>query len=256
MAYAVDGVSWFHYTKVNGHATPSVVVTNLSQALLTDAYNGSLQCWNDPVVAAGSGAPTFTYATVGCQPIILYTAEAGSGTTNTWQSFVGVNPATYLATLNGTSFNIQKTDGTTGAETYNSNDHVILENEDREIISVGDEANALFFYSYGKYQSHLQEGPLRQDSGRVRHDERTTAEGSTVWPRSTTPDPVRPSGLKTTGCGTGVLSPTRFVYNYYGNGSNANIPQASFNTLNDVSELGFICKANTTDGHPSTGTGV
>ena len=85
VAYAVDGVSWFHYTKVNGHATPSAAVANLSQALLTDAYNGSLQCWNDPVVAAGSGTPTFTYATVGCQPIILYTAQAGSGTTNTWQ---------------------------------------------------------------------------------------------------------------------------------------------------------------------------
>ncbi len=41
----------------------------------------------------------------------------------------------------------------------------------------------------------------------------------------------------------------------YSNGSNANIPQASFNTLNYVSELGFICKPNTTNG-TSTGPAI
>lgn len=253
VAYAVDGVSWFHYTKVNGHATPSAAVTNLSQALLTDAYNGSLQCWNDPVVAAGSGTPTFTYATSGCQPIILYTAQAGSGTFSTWQSFVGVNPETYLSTLNGTSFNIQKTDGTTGPQTYNSNDHIILENEDREIINVGDEANALFFYSYGKYQVTCKKGLC----GKIPGLHGTTSE---PLPKingvaASTSSILCGSGLKTNGCGTAFFAPTRFVYNYYSNGSNPNIPQASLNTLNYVSELGFICKANTTDG-TATGTAI
>ncbi len=260
VAYAVDGVSWFHYTSVNGHATPSASVSNLSQALLTDAYNGSLQCWNDPVVAAGSGTPSDTYSTPGCQPIILYTAQAGSGTTNTWQSFVGVNPATYLSTLNGTSFNIQKPDGTTGAQTYNSNDHIILENEDREIITVGDEANALFFYSYGKFNVTCKKGLCGKIPGGSGATTAALPQINGVTATKTTI--LCGAGLQTNGC-TNFFSPTRFVYNVYSNGSNPNIPRASFNALNYVSELGFICKPNTTDGtqtaskqilDPNTGT--
>ncbi len=165
VAYAVDGVPWFHYTEVNGHATPSAAVTKMSQALLADAYAGTLQCWNDPVVAAGSGTPTFTYSTSGCKPIVLYTAQAGSGTRNTWDSYVGTSSSTYLSTLNGQSFSIQKSDGTTGTETYNSNDHVILENEDREIITVGDEANALFYFSYGKFNVTCKKALCGQITG-------------------------------------------------------------------------------------------
>ena len=248
-AYAVDGVGWFHYTSVNGHPTPSASATNLSQALLIDAWNGTLQCWNDPVVAAGSGTPTFTYSTAGCKPIVLYSAQAGSGTFNSWQTYIGQDPRTYLTTLNGTSFNIQKTDGTTGTEIYNSNDHVVLENEDREIISVGDEANALFFYSFGKFNVTCKVGSCGNIPGGTGTTTATLGQDDGVTASKTTI--LCGAGLQTTGC-TGFFSPTRFVNNVYSNGSNPNVPQASFNVLNYVSEIGFICKPNTTDGSQSS----
>ncbi|HXZ62328.1 MAG TPA: substrate-binding domain-containing protein, partial [Acidimicrobiales bacterium] len=44
----------------------------------------------------------------------------------------------------------------------------------------------------------------------------------------------------------------RFLYNVYSNGSNANIPAATAATLNYVSEVGFLCKAQTVNGAAET----
>ena len=56
VAYARDGVPWFHYTKVNSAATPSAAVHNLSQAQLEGIYSGTIDNWsqvggaNKPIV--------------------------------------------------------------------------------------------------------------------------------------------------------------------------------------------------------------
>jgi hypothetical protein len=44
-----------------------------------------------------------------------------------------------------------------------------------------------------------------------------------------------------------VFPITRFLYNIYSNGSNSNLPPATAATLNYVSEVGFLCKPQTTD---------
>jgi hypothetical protein len=245
VAYGVDGVSWFHYTEVGGHATPSASVTNLPQSLLIDAWNGTLQCWNDPVVAAGGGTPTYTYSTSGCEPIILYTAISGSGTLSTWNSYLGINTATYLDSINGTTIpNVQGANGTTASEVYTSNDHIITEDETRDILPA-DAANALFFFSWGNSQVTCKT------------DCKVTGVSGTTTPALGDVNGIAPTkntilcgaGVGGTGCGVTTDWPVpRFIYNVYSDGSSSHIPVATPSTLNYVSEVGFICKAQTTNG--------
>jgi hypothetical protein len=265
VAYAVDGVSFFYYPKVGGFTTPSGANVNtstgLSTQLLIDAWNGTLQCWNDPVVAAGFGTPSYTYATAGCEPIILYTAQAGSGTLSTWNGFLGENSETYLDTLNGKKFTYQNKTGGTSTETYSSNKHVILENEDRELVANKDEANALFFFSWGKFQVTC----AKNKCGKGITGTTTEALGNINGIAPTTNTILCGAGVGGTGCGAGTdFAPTRFIYNVYSDGSNPKVPESSVAAINYVSELGFICKPQTMDGSqngtaivdPITGTKV
>ena len=55
----------------------------------------------------------------------------------------------------------------------------------------------------------------------------------------------------------GAFPDSRFLYNVYSDGSNANIPAATAATVNYVSEIGFICNPNKGSGtavlDPNTG---
>ena len=75
----------------------------------------------------------------------------GVGTAGTWESYLGgIKNTTYPNSINGVSIpNVQNTTGGTFTETYNSAQHVSLENTDRQIVANGDEANAILS---GKFQ--------------------------------------------------------------------------------------------------------
>jgi hypothetical protein len=145
VAYAMDGVSWLHWTKAPPTvspanntaapvATPSANVKDLTVAQLTSIYNGTLSC------SAGTPPSTVTenWACVGGAdaPIDVYMAQCGSGTESTWATLLGlfVSPAAACP-------------GTFPAS------HVIFENETGSIFQNGDEANAIFFFSYGKFNT-------------------------------------------------------------------------------------------------------
>ena len=64
-----------------------------------------------------------------------YSAQPGSGTLSTFDGYIGEKSEAYVASL-----------GTEYAAT-----HIIVENEDHSILKNGDEANAIFFFSFGKY---------------------------------------------------------------------------------------------------------
>jgi hypothetical protein len=59
---------------------------------------------------------------------------------------------------------------------------------------------------------------------------------------------VAASASSILGLNGSVFPIDRFLYNVYSNGSNANIPAATAATLNYVSEVGFLCKAQTVNG--------
>ncbi len=248
VAYAVDGVTWFSYPEVNGHTTPSAAVTNLTQQLLIDVWTGTLQCWNDPAIAS-NGTPSMTYTSAGCQPIIVYAAQEGSGTAGTWESYLGgIKNTTYPNSINGVSIpNVQNTTGGTFTETYNSAQHVSLENTDRQIVANGDEANAIFFFSWGKFQVTCATG----DCGKVPGATGTTTEslGKINGIAASKNTILCGAAVGGTGCGpTADFAPSRFIYNVYSNGSNPAIPEATPSVLNYVSEEGFVCKPNSTNG--------
>ena len=78
--YACDGVSWFHYLTVGGGNTPSKAVGNLSTAQLQGIYDGTINNWKQ---VGGTSAP-----------IVVFSAQEGSGTQSTWKSFLGFDPVT------------------------------------------------------------------------------------------------------------------------------------------------------------------
>ncbi len=76
VAYAADGVDWVHYANVNGVASNSSVPSNLlTQGELQGIYNGTITNWSQ---VGGKNAP-----------IIVFSAQEGSGTQSTWKGFAG-----------------------------------------------------------------------------------------------------------------------------------------------------------------------
>jgi ABC-type phosphate transport system substrate-binding protein len=108
VAYAEDAVSWFHYltvpvahhviTKTNGSQTSDVVdgtdtvdtpsknVTNLTKAQVQGIWNGTYKNWNQ---VGGDNAP-----------IVVASAQTGSGTQATWKSFLGYDPTSSSNNVN------------------------------------------------------------------------------------------------------------------------------------------------------------
>jgi hypothetical protein len=145
VAYAMDGVSWIHWTAappVGGGAptaTPSASVDNLSIANLQAIFEGTLSC------SLGGTTVTMNWACVNgattapspnTPNIVVYWAQNGSGTEATWANMLyGTSnaPNSYYPTL--------------------ATNHIIFENETESIVDNGDEANAIFFFSYGKYNT-------------------------------------------------------------------------------------------------------
>jgi hypothetical protein len=232
VAYAMDGVTWIHWTKVKSVATPSATVTNLTTAQLLSIYTDSLTC-------PGPGGTTLTNnwyclnggkGTPSQEPIALYIAQNGSGTEATWV----------------TALNIPSSDTFPfGGENAR---HVIFENETQSILANNDEANAIFFFSFGKYESICAPNPTFCSGGTTNTVALGQMNGITV-DKATIANQLPGA--------TGTPFPgDRLIYNVYSDGSDsANISTADAATMNAVSEDGFICKPSTaTDVDPNTGS--
>jgi ABC-type phosphate transport system substrate-binding protein len=244
VAYAKDGVSWFHFSEVDGAVTASSKVASLTiaqlQAIALGHSKGGDDNWDQ---VGGTNAP-----------ILLFAAQAGSGTESTWESAISANwPLTAVA---------ESDKGTT--------DHVVFENEDRQIIAVTSTnpkaanyiGNIIFLFSYGKYNVTCATAPK--------------VCGGTPVPGTTSAKPtkavlgaingVAPSPATilctTVGptCPKGPFPVPRFIYNVYANshsGSDSTkLVPATPATLNFVSEAGFICKLNAGVLDPTTGVSV
>ncbi|HVC70607.1 MAG TPA: substrate-binding domain-containing protein [Acidimicrobiales bacterium] len=226
VAYAADAVPWFHFTKVSGVATPSSGITSLSLTQLASIYNGNTTKWSDLCPSSPKKVAKKCKKAAGNASIVVYTAQNGSGTEGTWQSELGL-------TLNGNAnlFNGVPNDGK----------HVIFENEITGILANNDEANAIFFFSAGKFavdcQTGLAKGTTAGCGGANAPSGSTMALGA---------ESITTGGNSITASQSTVLDgsfPTdRYLFNVYSNGQNASIPATSEPALNFVSEWGFICK--------------
>jgi ABC-type phosphate transport system substrate-binding protein len=234
VAYAADGVPWFHYTVNAAKAnTPSNAVTNLSQAQLQAIYSGTDTNWSQ---VGGTSAP-----------IVVFSAQEGSGTQSTFKSFLTFDPS---ASTNKVNCFTPK-----GGSNTCVGPAVIFENEDAQISTTaftsaqaafigktnpdwkGANAtpqniknDAIFFFSAGKYalsckvKTNCGGSPLKGYQNAIGSVNGFAPTEATIL--------------------EGTFPVQRFLYNVYSNGSNSNIPAATGATLNYVSELGFICNPN------------
>ncbi len=222
VAYAMDAVTWLHWTSVSGTATPSSAVTNLSVAQLTSIYE------NQGCTAGGTTFTTPNWACYGGSnaPISIYMAQNGSGTESTWVSLLGL----------------------TGTFPFGGEDpnHVIFENETSSILANKDQADAIFFFSYGKFQTICASNPAfcsGASSSKVALGQIAGVKASKATIAAQLPGSV-----------TTPFPGDRLLFNVYSDGSNPAIPISSPASLNAVSEDGFLCKPSTaTDVDPNTG---
>jgi ABC-type phosphate transport system substrate-binding protein len=230
VAYAADAVPWLHWTKFQNAKTPSSLITSLSIPQLAAVYNGTITTWK-ALCPTGSAAKKCDKA-AGTKPIVVYTAQNGSGTEGTWASELGL-------TLNGNAnlFNGVPNDG----------NHVIFENEIHGIIddAAGDDAaNAIFYFSYGKFQTDCVPETAAAHTATCGSDKSPAGSSFTLGQESIA---TGASGIAATP--TTILNgsfPTdRFLYNVYSNGTNGSFPASSQAALNFASEFGFICKQDT-----------
>ena len=86
VAYATDGVTWTHYSKLGGAVTNSTIGgaagaagSMLSKQEIQDIFEGNITNWNQ--VGGGNA------------PIIVFSAQAGSGTQDTFKGWLGFDPS-------------------------------------------------------------------------------------------------------------------------------------------------------------------
>jgi len=119
--FARDGLSWFHFTKSAGVNTPSTGVGNLTQDQLRKIFvTGEINNWSQ---VGGASAP-----------IVVYTAQKGSGTRSAFDSLVGGDSSSQIPAAKKI-------------------ERIITENNAAPILANGDAANAIFGFSFGRYQN-------------------------------------------------------------------------------------------------------
>ena len=126
VGYAKDAVSWYHATKdASGNATTSAAVADISKADLKKIYDGTYTKWSDLNGLAKNAAGELVTG-LSDNLIKVYTAQTGSGTVDYWKSNI-------VAAKSGAL--------TTGQE-----------NAPVAIFDDGNEADAIYFMSYGRYK--------------------------------------------------------------------------------------------------------
>jgi ABC-type phosphate transport system substrate-binding protein len=243
VAYATDGVSWLTFPTIAGKATPSHGVANLTTTQLTAIWNGTDTNWDQVGGTAGR--------------ICVYVAQLSSGTESTWASALGFSsPATLNAFVDG--FTAAPAGCHTPKGVSYAESHTIFENEGQDIVKNGDERNAIFFFSYGKYQVVCAKTRTSQCDDNLKPATNSLRLGR-INGITATPTTIL---CDTAACKT-PFPVTRDLFNVYSNGSFKNaqfgFPAATPATINYVSEIGFLCKTqlNTKGVHvddPSTGT--
>src|SRR5262245_17190970 len=199
VAYARDAITWECFSALaNGcgadpTATPPIpAVTNLTQTQLQDIYvNCTVNDWGDI-----GGAPG--------RAIELWGIQDGSGTRATIDAFLGAPMSTCFP---------DQDPGTAGKQ----NDHLILENQNADIIVGGNQANALQMLAFSAWNYRIKQKAFRPDDG-------------SRLGKINNVDPTVPT-IK-----DGTFPLSRFIFNVYRN-------SASLAVKNYVGEkFGWICK--------------
>jgi len=228
--FADDALSWFHFTKVAGVATPSSTISNLTIPDLANIWNGTYTKWNQIPGVTGKA-----------KPICVYVTNTGAGVYSVWQTALG------LTALNAYVNSLTTLTGCGGVGHYAST-HTIEQNEDSQIIANGDEADAIFFFSSARYQQ-----TCKVFCGGTKPPGTTGTKTSPAKLGS-----INGTALTSANILSGAWPAIVFLSTVYSNGATGStIPTASQATLNYASEDGFLCDPQTSGGNdiidPATG---
>jgi hypothetical protein len=276
-ALGVDGLDWEHPLRVNNAKTPSWSVQALTQSQLIQIYTGTLSC------STRTGTLDMNWKCLGGTnaPIYCMTQSVGEPEQVTWFHTLALSTSTVPAcALNvsgpesqvipeddvgainsegGTNGRAHFTCSTSACSTLYGSTPVIYPAKDY-----------IFFASYGKFSigcssvSGYPGGPTARCPLGTSHQTAVGVQQLGEMPSTVTGNPIPPSvaSLQGSGGGEGTTWPVlRYLFNAYNNSSETNDPNVAGNTqpyqdtLNFVSEYGFLCKDGTqNETDPSTGT--
>ena len=90
VAYAKDGITWSHFTATGTTKvvpTPSAAVSDMTLADMQNIFNGVITNWAGPFHSTDQSGTHITTGT--SAPIIVFSAQVGSGTWDTFSGFIG-----------------------------------------------------------------------------------------------------------------------------------------------------------------------
>jgi hypothetical protein len=241
--YATDGVSWVTFNEFNGAKTPQAKVLNISLTQLQQIYAGTLSC-----SVKGGGTAVMNWECLGAKTsnhIDCYVAQTGSGTYSTWQTAMGFTKGVAPGCT---------TNEASGTQASHIN---LAENQMSYVSQQPDAAQAIYFMSFGRYQTTCNVKGVAPVAGiaakAVCNGVSQTTGSSWVTEGSVNTIAPNKTSIQGTGGGAGVTFPiTRGLYNVYLNSTSANPSNQA--TLNLASEYGFLCKQDTNNQtDPATG---
>ncbi len=271
--YAIDGVPWVHFTKKGTVTLANAAVHTIPLTTLEAIYNDTYSCVIGGVTykmnwkcLGSSVSPTASLAHIDC-----YMAQSGSGTEATWQAAMagGVGGTPTPPCLNDEEFGprgvVVNHSVPASVAAANASHVGLFENEVSSITNTStsnpwynaDEANALFYFSFGKFSTQCP--GVAGTATVLASGVCAGAAGWTVSTGSISNGGAPINAYKTSIQGTGGGVPGNFpiirylsnVYNNTSTGTNGIATQAA---LNFASEYGFVCKPGThTDIDPFTG---
>jgi len=246
--YATDGVSWTTFNAIGGVKTAQAKIVNIPKLDLIAIWNGTQGC----SITKGKITTNYTMDWI-CEgakassPIDVYVAQTGSGTYSTWQGALGFSKTHPGGVENSNMEAGWVANGGDPLKLISAHEN-LFENQMSSIATEPDAKNAIYFMSFGKYQTTC---PGKNGKNAV-----CAGSGVKTYTTFGQIDGVvaNQANIQGTGGGANVTFPiTRGLYNLYNN-STATVPSNQA-TLNFVGENGFLCKASTAT-EVDTQTGV
>ena len=149
VAYGLDAVSWYHFTKDRtGANTPSAKIASLGTATLSKIYDGTYKSWSELNNKADVlDADGLSISDLPNSPIIVYVTQSGSGTYGFFAGKLTGVSSKMLA--QSTVFAPTPSPSASPSYGYYSTNQ---ENFPAAIYNDGNEGNAIYFMSIGRYK--------------------------------------------------------------------------------------------------------
>ena len=257
VGYATDGVSWVSEAQHRWNAALRTRMSPTSRRpTCRPSGKATLSCTISSVTVTMDWRclQQASGVTVGgsADPIDCYTTQTASGTYGTWQGFIGftknVDPPC------STAANEAGDPGDPSVQTDHNN---LTENEMGVVDHASDAANAIYFFSYGKFAETCNTNVVTVGAGRSLSQTQATCNGQAANDitqyGSINGILASQATIQGTGNDSGVTFPDpRILYNAYPNTSAPN--PASPATLNFIGAGGFLCRTDmNTEIDPNTG---